>query len=83
MSVIKIPNVVKAGQGTRSVARRLDSVYAYFVGYITGGSPSVFVGDASAAQVEPMPIQPVISDALPESDIIIYDSGFVRKNEMF
>lgn len=83
MSVIKIPNVVVASQGTRSVARRLDSVYAYFSGYISGGSPSVFVGDTSGADVVPMPVSPIISDAVPASDIVIYDAGFVRKNEMY
>lgn len=83
MSVNKIPIIVQATQGSLAAARRYDSVYAYYVGYITGGSATVYIGDSSGSSVIEENVSPTVGDTVPQFENIVYDKAFVRKKEMY
>lgn len=68
--------------GGKPSSRIGDSVIAYGTGYITGGSATVSVGDSPALDVTPNAAEPSEGEALPPSEVIVYDKDFVKAEEM-
>lgn len=81
MTVSRNKVTPNALQGIRSVSRIADEIDPTKA-IILGGSPTVFAGDSPNNTIKSIVVSPSIGDAIPPFEVVIYDEGFVRDNEM-